>query len=209
MSLVSGDMITGAIFSRTITGLAAGSDYDYYFEAQDGAGADAPATTPINAPLVITETFRQYLPLVMRNYEPNVPPYVPGNPSPADGAADVWITSDLTWVGGDPNSAPVVTYDVYFEAGDSTPDLLLCDDASTTFCDPGTLAYSTDYYWQVVATDEHDASRTGPVWRFTSSAPNNPPYEPSNPSPADAATDQSIGVDLGWTGGDPDGPCVR
>jgi hypothetical protein len=34
--------------------------------------------------------------------------------------------------------------------------------------------------------------------------PNNPPYEPSNPSPPDGAIDQSINVDLAWSGGDPD-----
>ena len=40
------------------------------------------------------------------------------------------------------------------------------DQAGTTY-DPATLAYSTHYYWQVVAQDEHGAATAGPVWDFT------------------------------------------
>jgi hypothetical protein len=35
--------------------------------------------------------------------------------------------------------------------------------------------------------------------------PNDPPNQPSTPTPVDGATDQSLTVDLAWTGGDPDG----
>jgi hypothetical protein len=62
-----------------------------------------------------------------------------------------------------------VTYDVYFEANDSTPDVLLCDDVTSAFCDPGTLSSGTHYYWQVVARDEHGTTTTGPVWDFATS----------------------------------------
>jgi hypothetical protein len=40
------------------------------------------------------------------------------------------------------------------------------------------------------------------------SGPNRPPNQPSNPIPADGADDQRLGVNLSWTGGDPDGNTV-
>ena len=38
----------------------------------------------------------------------------------------------------------------------------------------------------------------------STSTQNNPPNIPSNPTPEDGATEQSINVDISWTGGDPD-----
>ncbi|RKY96940.1 MAG: hypothetical protein DRQ06_00130 [Candidatus Hydrothermota bacterium] len=38
------------------------------------------------------------------------------------------------------------------------------------------------------------------IWYWTDS----PPFEPSNPSPLDGATDVSVSTDLKWSGGDPD-----
>ena len=108
-----------------------------------------------------------YTPYLVVHYVSNNPPNTPSNPSPADGATDVSINTDLSWTGGDPDAGDTVTYDVYLEANDSTPDDLVCDDATTTTCDPGTLAYDTQYYWYVVATDSASASTTGPTWDFT------------------------------------------
>lgn len=95
----------------------------------------------------------------------NNPPYTPSNPSPPDSAIDVSSITDLGWIGGDPDGDPV-TYDVYFEANDNTPDQLLCNDVSSTSCDPGMLGYETNYYWRVVAFDGQ-ATTDGPVWSFT------------------------------------------
>jgi hypothetical protein len=77
------------------------------------------------------------------------------------------VSADLSWTGGDPDAGDTVTYDVYFEADDSTPDVLLCNDVGTPACDPGALAYDTQYYWTVIATDNHGASTTGATWNFT------------------------------------------
>ena len=135
----------------------------------------------------------------------NNPPNEPGSPSPTNGAMGVSTTADLSWTGGDPDAGQTVTYDVYFAAGDPTPNVLICDDVATPACDPGTLAYGTQYYWYVVATDGQGASTTGPTWNFTTgSEPNRPPYPPDDPMPEDGASDIPITADLSWTGGDPD-----
>jgi len=47
------------------------------------------------------------------------------NPDPEDGEIDVDVDQDLSWSGGDPDPGDTVTYDVYFEADDSTPDVLV------------------------------------------------------------------------------------
>jgi hypothetical protein len=78
----------------------------------------------------------------------------------------VSTTADLSWSGGDPDAGDTVTYDVYFGTA-NPPTALLCNDAATPACDPGTLAYGAHYYWNVVATDNHGTSTTGPVWDFT------------------------------------------
>ena len=135
----------------------------------------------------------------------NYPPNTPSNPDPDDGEGDVKTWADLSWVGGDPNYGDTVTYDVYFEAEDSTPDILVSDDQSQTTFDPGDLEYDTQYFWKIVSTDNNDASTSGPVWDFTTRLPpDEPPYVPSNPNPPDGAIDCDINIDLSWIGGDPD-----
>jgi hypothetical protein len=78
----------------------------------------------------------------------------------------VSINADLSWSGGHPCPDESVTYDVYFGTSDP-PTMLICDDVSSTTCDPGTLTYNTHYYWQVIATDNHGASTTGDIWDFS------------------------------------------
>ena len=135
----------------------------------------------------------------------NQAPYNPSDPDPPDGATDIDINADLSWSCSDPDGDDL-TYDVYFEADDTTPDVLVSNNQSESWYDPGTMEYDTHFYWQIVAWDEYGLSTSGPVWDFTTgSEPNNPPYPPSNPSPEDGAINVDIEVVLSWDCDDPDG----
>lgn len=97
----------------------------------------------------------------------NQPPNIPATPSPADSAIDVPVDGDLAWIGGDPDAGDTVTYDVFLDPMGTAPSTLVCDDIATLTCDPGLLANSTQYEWQVVATDNGGLSTNGPIWSFT------------------------------------------
>jgi hypothetical protein len=131
----------------------------------------------------------------------NHPPDIPSNPNPANQSTNISINTDLSWAGGDPDSDPV-TYDVFFGVS-SSPPKVMSNQSDLTY-DPGTMGYSTIYYWKIVAWDNHGASAESPLWHFTTEHAENPPYAPYNPIPSDHAVDVGITTDISWTGGDPD-----
>ena len=135
---------------------------------------------------------------------PNNPPYQPSNPNPENGAINVSLDADLSWSGGDPDGDPV-TYDVYFGT-DSTPPKVSDNQSDTTY-DPGILDKNITYYWHIIAWDDQNASSEGDIWNFTTII-NQPPYQPSNPSPSNGSTGVGVNVDLSWEGGDPDNDTV-
>jgi len=98
-------------------------------------------------------------------------PNIPCSPSPPNHATGVSIDAVLSWAGGDPDPGDTVTYDVYL--GTSSPPPFKESVGpypaaeSSIMCDVGTLSYNTKYYWRIVATDNHAASTTGPLWDFT------------------------------------------
>lgn len=133
----------------------------------------------------------------------NLPPDVPSNPSPANNEVDVQLDAILSWTSDDPEWFDTVFYDVYFEANDPTPDVLVSSSQTENQYDPGILPFTTTYYWKIVARDNHGATNEGPIWQFTTRG-NTPPNIPSNPLPSNGATGVYINSDLEWTGGDPE-----
>ncbi len=96
------------------------------------------------------------------------------DPSPANGAIDVWHDVILSWQPGD----YAVTHDVYFgltfddvnDAGRSNPGAVLVSQgqAATTY-DPGLLELGQTYYWRVdeVNGAPDNTIYRGDVWSFT------------------------------------------
>jgi hypothetical protein len=128
----------------------------------------SPATP---GPMYVTVTKHNYLPFESSATVQSEPgaPYVPSDPSPANGATGVLIDTDLSWTGGDPDPGDTVTYDVYFEADDPTPDVLVSENQyETSYDPPSDLVGNTTYYWQIIADDNNGSIPTvGPIWSFT------------------------------------------
>ncbi len=81
------------------------------------------------------------------------------NPNPTDGALGIDINADLSWSAG----FDAVLYDVYF--GTNSPGTFKGNRTTTTF-DPGTMAFSTTYYWRIDAVNSWGKT-SGKVWSFS------------------------------------------
>ncbi|MCD4696123.1 MAG: fibronectin type III domain-containing protein, partial [Bacteroidales bacterium] len=91
-----------------------------------------------------------------------LPPGVPTNPSPADGATSVAITGDLTWDFGSDTD----TYDLWYGPAGSMTQVVIGEIAGAT----GLYGYAADFFsnyeWQVIAYNSAKGTTNGPVWTF-------------------------------------------
>jgi len=151
---------------------------------------------------LVTSTFSiPFIPATVA--EPLSPPDEPSNPDPANGSTDVSVSANLYWTCNDPDGDSLL-YNVYF--GTVSPPPKVVDNQSDTSYDPPIpLDYSTKYYWQIIAWDNHSESTSGEQWEFTTEVKiNNPPNIPSSPNPMNGSANIPITQILSWTGGDPD-----
>jgi len=125
----------------------------------------------------------------------NYAPSAPSGPTPANAATDQALSPQLTWQCSDPDGDPL-QYDVFFGTT-ADPTTMVDSNLTTAACNQSGLSFSTTYYWKVRARDDHSHSTTGPVWSFTT-GDNEPPTQPSSPSPPSGSVDQSITVAVNW-----------
>ncbi|MBI9038864.1 MAG: hypothetical protein JEY97_12075 [Bacteroidales bacterium] len=94
----------------------------------------------------------------------NQAPEPPSSPNPEDGAINQSTEADISWICSDPEGDPL-TYDIYFGT-EAIPPLIASGQTETTY-DPGTLDYNTEYFWKIIAHDDHSNTSEGNVWSFT------------------------------------------
>ena len=123
-------------------------------------------------------------------------PQVPSLISPKDDTTGVQLDTSLNW---ETSSDADVTYNVYVERGDSTPDTRVTSQKSGTY-NPS-LKSGSRYYWQIVAVDSNGRQSKSKIasFRTIGDAELN---APSDPTPASSASGIATSVTLSWnTGG--------
>jgi PKD repeat protein len=93
-----------------------------------------------------------------------LPPAVPSNPNPSDGAIAIGLSPTLAWSAG----APGTSYDVFF--GRTNPPPQVSTAQAAALYTPAPLADTTPYFWRIVAHNAAGAT-SGPIWSFTTMGP--------------------------------------
>jgi hypothetical protein len=121
-----------------------------------------------------------------------VQPGKASNPTPANSATNIAVTTDLSWTPG----VGATSHDVYF--GTTSPGTFRGNQTTGVTFDTGTMANNTTYYWRI---DEKNASgtTTGDVWSFTTIVA--VPDKATIPNPANTASGVGIATDISWTAG--------
>jgi parallel beta-helix repeat protein len=135
----------------------------------------------------------------------NSPPNTPSDPSPENNEIDLDTNIVLEWDCIDPDGDNV-TFDVYLEENDTTPDLKVSSYQVEKTHNTGNLKSGTTYYWKIVARDQFGLYAIGPVWNFkTENITNHLPNIPSDSNPPNFENTLDLNnIFLSWTGGDVD-----
>ncbi|MFH0881906.1 MAG: FG-GAP-like repeat-containing protein, partial [bacterium] len=157
--------------------LAYDQTYYWYVVAKDSYGN--PSTSS-------TWTFT-----TVQNYAPTEP----DSPYPDDFASGVAVNVQLGWLASTDAEGETVSYVVLLDTLSSPATQVMAGDS--THFNPGGLAYDTQYFWKVIASDTYGNSTDGSEWTFTTVL-NDAPTTPDNPTPEDLASDVAIDTLLSW-----------
>ena len=95
-------------------------------------------------------------------YYNNTPPNTPVLIGPT--GTIVTTSADLEWTCSDPNPNDTLKYDVYFGTSSSSLSKVSINQTDLTY-NPS-LSSGNNYYWKIVAWDNHNASRANVTWNF-------------------------------------------
>lgn len=136
------------------------------------AAMNSPLAQPAMPPPVPTVITNLHLPMIRlppgplyfpMTLLPN--PLLPTGPIPPDGAMNQSPNAYLMWSTFEP-PAGLVRYDLYLEANNPQPSLLIAQGLHTNSFDPATFELDRQYYWRVVTYDDQGRQAIGPVWSF-------------------------------------------
>jgi hypothetical protein len=159
--------------SYTASGLTPGATYIWQIVAHNSGGAN-------QGPVWTFTTAAQ-------------PPAAATSSRPADGATGIGTSVELAWAS--PTGAS--SYDLNF--GSTNPPPRLATGLTTNGYGLVTdLTPGTTYLWQVIS---HNSAGTtnGPIWTFTTAGQAPSPSTPSQPNPANGATDANPSTSLSWS----------
>lgn len=140
------------------------------------------------------------------NQPPSVPEIDAASGTPGTHAIDQPVTLILHWKCTDPDQDSL-SYDLFFGISPE-PDLLAEGLIQPNYALP-TLAYSTEYYWQIVARDGRGGESSSDIWTFqTQARPNLAPVL-GGFSPQHRTTYYPVVAELAWSCSDPDGDTLR
>ncbi len=108
----------------------------------------------------VTDSFKIYV-----NRFPEEPVAV----FPENGATEISTEVTLEWTCTDPDE-DYLTFSVFFGDAEDQLDMVI-ENTPLTSHELGVLEPATEYFWKVIASDEHGASTTGELWSFRTVKP--------------------------------------
>jgi hypothetical protein len=144
---ITSDLLNSQAASYRLTGLQSDRTYHFRLYVQNSYGV----------------TFTEDIPFHTLGTSNN-PPTIPSNPSPSNGATEVFDCVSFSWTSTDPEGGNV-NYNLYL--GTTPSNMSLIATGPGTILSSYNLSFETTYYWKVVSfDDQNNHSDASPVWHF-------------------------------------------
>ena len=116
----------------------------------------------------IQRPFEYFLPVIQQ------PPFL-DKPFPPNASTGKSLNTYLAWKVFESVFRNPMSFTIYLEANNPTPQTVVADMLNTPAFDPETLSEDTQYYWKVVAVDASGQRVESDTWTFRTEAKPNPP----------------------------------